>query len=36
MTKRLPIVGVLGSGETDHAGKAEAVGSWLATQRVTF
>jgi uncharacterized protein (TIGR00725 family) len=34
MTKRLPVVGVLGSGETAHAGKAEAVGSWLATQRV--
>jgi uncharacterized protein (TIGR00725 family) len=31
MTKRLPIVGVLGSGEEEHAGKAEAVGSWLAT-----
>jgi len=34
MTKRLPVVGVLGSGETEHAGKAAALGSWLATQRV--
>lgn len=34
MTKRLPVVGVLGSGENAHAGKAETVGSWLAIQRV--
>ena len=34
MTKRLPVVGVLGSGEIEHAGKAAALGSWLATQRV--
>jgi len=34
MTKRLPVVGVLGSGDSEHAGKAAALGSWLATQRV--
>jgi len=34
MTKRLPVVGVLGAGTEEHAGKAEAIGSWLATQRV--
>lgn len=34
MTKRLPVVGVLGSSKDEHAGRAEAVGSWLATQRV--
>ncbi len=34
MTKRLPVVGVLGSGEKAHAGKAEAVGRWLAGEGV--
>ncbi|MBI4272130.1 MAG: molybdenum cofactor carrier protein [Candidatus Rokubacteria bacterium] len=31
---RLPIVGVLGSGTEAHAERAEAVGAWLATERV--
>lgn len=34
MTKRLPVVGVLGSGEHEHAEKAESVGRWLASQGV--
>ncbi len=34
MTKRLPVVGVLGSGDHEHADKAESVGRWLATQGV--
>jgi uncharacterized protein (TIGR00725 family) len=34
MSGRLPVVGVLGSGDFEHAAKAEAVGRWLATQRV--
>lgn len=34
MTGRLPVVGVLGSGEVEHAAKAEAVGRWLASERV--
>ena len=31
MTQRLPIVGVLGSGDAEHADKAAALGRWLAT-----
>jgi uncharacterized protein (TIGR00725 family) len=31
MTKRLPVVGVLGSGEAEHRDKAAALGRWLAT-----
>jgi uncharacterized protein (TIGR00725 family) len=34
MTKRLPVVGVLGSGDHEHADKAESLGRWLATQEV--
>jgi uncharacterized protein (TIGR00725 family) len=34
MTRRLPVVGVLGSGSEEHAAKAEALGRWLATSRV--
>jgi uncharacterized protein (TIGR00725 family) len=34
MSGRLPVVGVLGSGDFEHAAKAEAVGRWLATQSV--
>lgn len=34
MTKRLPVVGVMGSGEQDHADKAQALGRWLAGQGV--
>ena len=34
MTKRLPIVGVLGSGNNEHATRAAQVGNWLATQPV--
>jgi uncharacterized protein (TIGR00725 family) len=31
MTKRLPVVGVLGSGDAEHADKTTPLGSWLAT-----
>jgi uncharacterized protein (TIGR00725 family) len=31
MTRRLPVVGVLGSGEEEHAARAESLGRWLAT-----
>jgi len=31
MTRRLPVVGVLGSGDEAHTDKAEAIGRWLAT-----
>jgi len=31
MAQRLPIVGVLGSGDAEHADKAAALGRWLAT-----
>jgi uncharacterized protein (TIGR00725 family) len=34
MTRRLPVVGVLGSGDEAHADKAEAIGRWLATLEV--
>jgi uncharacterized protein (TIGR00725 family) len=34
MIVRLPIVGVMGSGRHEHASKAEALGRWLAAQRV--
>lgn len=34
MTDRLPVVGVLGSGEHAHADKAESLGRWLAGERV--
>jgi len=34
MTRHLPVVGVLGSGDVEHADKADAIGRWLATQRV--
>lgn len=34
MSMRLPVVGVMGSGENEHASRAEALGHWLATQRV--
>ena len=34
MTRRLPVVGVMGSGERAHADKAEAIGRWLATLEV--
>ncbi len=34
MSMRLPVVGVMGSGEIEHAPRAEALGRWLATQRV--
>jgi len=33
-TTRLPIFGVIGSGSGDHADRAAALGSWLATQGV--
>lgn len=31
MTTRLPIVGVMGSGEMSHTDRAEAIGRWLAS-----
>jgi uncharacterized protein (TIGR00725 family) len=31
MAKRLPVVGVLGSGDAEHADKAASLGRWLAT-----
>jgi len=31
MTKRLPVVGVLGSGDAEHADKAASLGRWLGT-----
>lgn len=31
MTRRLPIVGVMGSGDEEHADKAEPLGRWLAS-----
>jgi uncharacterized protein (TIGR00725 family) len=31
MTERLPVVGVLGSGDSEHADKAAPLGRWLAT-----
>jgi len=34
MTRRLPVVGVLGSGDAAHADKAEPLGRWLATLKV--
>ncbi len=34
MTLRLPVVGVLGSGDEEHAARAETIGRWLATERV--
>ncbi len=34
MTRRLPVVGVLGSGDEEHADKAESLGRWLATLEV--
>src|ERR1700674_1156002 len=34
MRKRLPIVGVLGSGNNEHATRAAQVGNWFATQPV--
>jgi uncharacterized protein (TIGR00725 family) len=34
MTRRLPVVGVLGSGSEQHSAKAEALGRWLATLEV--
>jgi uncharacterized protein (TIGR00725 family) len=34
MTRRLPVIGVLGSGTHEHADKAEALGRWLATLEV--
>ncbi|MGI9403229.1 MAG: hypothetical protein ACR2OF_01825 [Hyphomicrobium sp.] len=34
MSMRLPVVGVMGSGEKGHAPRAEVLGRWLATQRV--
>ena len=34
MTKRLPVVGVLGSGVDEHRDKAAGIGAWLATQPV--
>jgi len=34
MSMRLPVVGVMGSGEKEHARRAEELGRWLATQRV--
>ncbi len=34
MTRRLPVVGVLGSGDDEHAAKAESLGRWLATLEV--
>lgn len=34
MAKKLPVVGVMGSGDDAHADKAEALGRWLAGQSV--
>ena len=34
MSMRLPVVGVMGSGEKEHLPRAEDLGRWLATQRV--
>src|SRR5262245_25652645 len=34
MASRLPVVGVMGSGDTEHADKAEPLGRWLAAERV--
>lgn len=34
MSGRLPVVGILGSGDEEHAAKAEAIGRWLAAERV--
>lgn len=34
MTMRLPVVGVMGSGDNEHATRAEEIGRWLATQPV--
>jgi len=34
MTKRMPVVGVMGSGDAAHADKAEDLGRWLAGQGV--
>lgn len=34
MTRRLPVVGVLGSGQEEHAEKAEPLGRWLASLNV--
>jgi len=34
MTRRLPVVGVMGSGTEAHAEKAVALGRWLATLKV--
>lgn len=34
MTSRLPVVGVMGSGDAEHADKAEPLGRWLAAQGV--
>jgi uncharacterized protein (TIGR00725 family) len=34
MTRRLPVVGVMGSGDAAHADKAEPLGRWLATLEV--
>jgi uncharacterized protein (TIGR00725 family) len=34
MSVRLPVVGVMGSGEKEHLPQAEGLGRWLATQRV--
>jgi len=34
MTKRPPVVGVLGSGDAEHRDKAASLGRWLATQSV--
>jgi len=31
MTRRLPVIGVLGSGTDEHADKAEPLGRWLAS-----
>ena len=34
MTRRLPVIGVLGSGSEEHVDKAEALGRWLASLEV--
>ena len=34
MSMRLPVVGVMGSGEKEHLPRTEDLGRWLATQRV--
>lgn len=34
MTLRLPVVGIMGSGDREHAEKADALGRWLAGERV--